>query len=294
MDMQARLDELSARSLEELRLKHELRERAIRVSREVVRTSANAIRAVHRNEPEHAGKLVGEAAALVRETREMLAAHPDLYFTGYTQDAQKEYAEACAVLAFIAGTTLPLPAEIGVETPSYLNGLAEAASELRRYILDALRRDDDSRSEELMRCMDEVYNVLVVMDFPDALTSGLRRTTDQLRGVLERTRGDLTMTMRQRRLERLLQGGSTTCGGPSPPLRLARRPRGPAPSAPPRPARHRRNARGALPSLVRERGTGLREPGQAARSSRAWSVLRAAGAPTPRTNGQARRAGSWS
>lgn len=203
-DMQARLDELSARSLAEFRLKHELRERAIKVSREVVRTSANAIRAVHRNELEQAGELAGEAAALVRETREMLAAHPDLYFTGYTQDAQKEYAEACAVLAFIAGTALPLPGDIGVETPSYLNGLAEAASELRRYILDSLRRDDDSRSEELMRCMDEVYNVLVVMDFPDALTSGLRRTTDQLRGVLERTRGDLTMTMRQRRLERLL------------------------------------------------------------------------------------------
>jgi translin len=91
-----------------------------------------------------------------------------------------------------------------VEVAPYLNGLAEAASELRRYILDSLRRDDDSRSEELMGTMDEVYNQMVTMDFPDALTNGLRRTTDQLRGVLERTRGDLTMTLRQRRLERLL------------------------------------------------------------------------------------------
>ena len=204
---QSRIDEIAARSLDEFRRKHELREQAIRVSREVVRTSANAIRAVHRNELGEARELVTAAGALVRETQRTLDGHPDLYFTGYTQDAQKEYAEACAVLAFIARTELPLPSEIGVETPFYLNGLAEAASELRRYILDSLRRDDDSRAEELMRCMDDVYNVLIVMDFPDALTSGLRRTTDQLRAVLERTRGDLTMTMRQRRLERLLREG---------------------------------------------------------------------------------------
>ncbi len=208
---QARIDEIAARSLDEFRRKHELREQAIKVSREVVRTSANAIRAVHRNELDEARELIAAAGALVRETQQTLEGHADLYFTGYTQDAQKEYAEACAVLAFIARTELPLPADVGVETPSYLNGLAEAASELRRYILDSLRRDDDSRAEELMRYMDDVYNILVVMDFPDALTSGLRRTTDQLRGVLERTRGDLTMTMRQRRLERLLNDRPDAC-----------------------------------------------------------------------------------
>ncbi len=207
-NMQSRIDEIAAISLDEFRRKHERREQAIRVSREVVRTSANAIRAIHRNELNEARELIAAADALVRETQQTLEGHADLYFTGYTQDAQKEYAEACAVLAFIARTELPLPEDIGVETPSYLNGLAEAASELRRYILDSLRRDDDSRAEELMRYMDDVYNILVVMDFPDALTSGLRRTTDQLRGVLERTRGDLTMTMRQRRLERLLNDRS--------------------------------------------------------------------------------------
>ena len=205
---QGRIDEIAAHALDEFRAKHERREQAIKVSREVVRTSANAIRAIHRNELDEARELIAAAGGLVRETQQTLEGHADLYYTGYTQDAQKEYAEACAVLAFIARTELPLPADIGVETPSYLNGLAEAASELRRYILDSLRRDDDSRAEELMRCMDDVYNILVVMDFPDALTSGLRRTTDQLRGVLERTRGDLTMTMRQRRLERLLNDRS--------------------------------------------------------------------------------------
>ncbi|MDA1215418.1 MAG: haloacid dehalogenase [Chloroflexi bacterium] len=184
--------------------KHEVRERAIPLSREVVRNSANAIRSVHRHEMEQAKTLVKAAGDLVAEAKALLHDHPDLYFTGYTQDAQKEYTEASAVYAFIAGTPLPTNTKLGVEVAPYLNGLAEAASELRRYILDSLRRDDDSRSEELMETMDEVYNQMVTMDFPDALTNGLRRTTDQLRGVLERTRGDLTMTLRQRRLERLL------------------------------------------------------------------------------------------
>ena len=203
-DSQALFDDITNSALEQFRAKHSIRERAIQASREVIRTSANAIRAIHRNELERARAQVNEAGAIVAETKALLTQHPDLYFTGYTQDAQKEYAEAHCVYAFIAGEEVPSPQDIGVETASFLNGLAEAASELRRYILDSLRRDDESRSEELMRLMDDVYNVLVVMDFPDALTGGLRRTTDQLRAVLERTRGDLTMTTRQRRLERLL------------------------------------------------------------------------------------------
>ena len=134
----------------------------------------------------------------------MLRDYPDLYFPGYTLDSQKEYTEACAVCAFIAREPLPSPDDLNVATAPYLNGLAEAASEIRRYILDSLRRDDDSRCEEMMGLMDEVSNVMVVMDFPDALTGGQRRTTDALRAVLERTRGDLTLATRQRRLERLL------------------------------------------------------------------------------------------
>lgn len=203
-ESQSRFDDITNSALEQFREKHATRERAIQASREVIRTSANAIRAIHRNEFEKAKEQVDQAGAVVAETKALLVDHADLYFTGYTQDAQKEYSEARCVYSFIAGKDVPTAEDIGVETASFLNGLAEAASELRRYILDSLRRDDDSRSEELMQLMDDVYNVLVVMDFPDALTGGLRRTTDQLRAVLERTRGDLTMTTRQRRLERLL------------------------------------------------------------------------------------------
>ena len=203
-DASSPINDIANKALEVLGEKHQAREQALRISREVVRSSANAIRAVHRNELERAQSLVREAGAQVAEARNLLRDYPDLYFPGYTQDSQKEYTEAGAVYAFIAREPLPGPDDLGVETAPYLNGLAEAASELRRYILDSLRRDDDSRCEELMEQMDEVYNAMVIMDFPDALTGGLRRTTDALRAVLERTRGDLTLAVRQRRLERLL------------------------------------------------------------------------------------------
>ena len=204
-DYADRLNAITADAIDDLNAKHAAREVAIKASREIIRLSANAIRAVHRQEMDDALSLADEAGAKVAEVRDLVRTeHPDLYYTGYTQDAQKEYAEARLTYAFITDTELPSPGDVGVETAPYLNGMAEAASELRRFILDSLRRDDDSRSEELMGKMDDAYNMMVGIDFPDALTGGLRRTTDQLRGVLERTRGDLTMAMRQRRLERML------------------------------------------------------------------------------------------
>ena len=126
--------------------------------------------------------------------------HPDIRHAGFVHDAAKEYAEARMTLAFVRGDPLPAADELGVEVQAYLNGMAEAASELRRYLLDLLRRGRPERGEELLGYMDEVYSLLITIDFPDAMTGGLRRTTDQLRGVLERTRGDLTTSLLQSRL----------------------------------------------------------------------------------------------
>jgi translin len=128
-----------------------------------------------------------------------------IYEAGYVQDALKEYAEASITYAFIAGQPLPSPGDLEIDYPAYLNGLAEAMGELRRAILDLIRRGELVKGEELLGIMDEVYGILVTVDYPDAITRGLRRTTDMVRGVLERTRGDLTMTVRQQRLEATLR-----------------------------------------------------------------------------------------
>ncbi|MBI2169553.1 MAG: haloacid dehalogenase [Actinobacteria bacterium] len=181
--------------------RHEAREVALRVSRKIIQACAASIRAVHREEFADAERLADEAKAHLAEGETAVIDHPDLRYAGYYSDAAKEYAEARITLALVRGDSLPLPEDIGVDVAPYLNGLAEAASELRRRLLDLLRRGDLDESEELLTAMDEVYTRLVTMDYPDAVSGGLRRRTDALRAVLERTRGDVTITALQRRLQ---------------------------------------------------------------------------------------------
>jgi len=186
--------------------KDKAREKALRLSREIIRYSANAIRAVHRQEKLNAEQLLASAQALLKElTDDVLKKNNDLAYAGFVHDAQKELAEASTTLAIVAGKPLPEPEALGVSYPAYLNGLGEAVGELRRYILDSLRRNDLSRCEELLSIMDDIYSVLMTMDFPDGITYGLRRTSDAVRGILERTRGDLTLALRQQELEEKLE-----------------------------------------------------------------------------------------
>jgi translin len=182
------------------------REKALRLSREIIRYSATTIRAVHRQEKVNAEQLLASAQALLKELADdVLKKNNDLAYAGFVHDAQKELAEASCTLAIVSSKPLPEPEALGVSYPAYLNGLGEAVGELRRYILDSLRRNDLSRCEELLSTMDDIYSVLMTMDFPDGITYGLRRTSDAIRGILERTRGDLTLALRQQELEKKLE-----------------------------------------------------------------------------------------
>lgn len=189
---------------EVLEEKNNVREQALRLSRETIRFCANSIRAVHRADWDESSALLAEARSRVVQCRELLADHQDIYFAGYTQDAQKEYAEAECITAIVRSQPLKSPAELGVEAAPYLNGLGEAIGETRRHILDVLRQGDLERAEQLLDIMDECYYALVTFDYPDAVTNGLRRTTDMVRGVAERTRSDVTVTVRQADLEAML------------------------------------------------------------------------------------------
>jgi translin len=179
----------------------EAREKALRSCRRVIRCSADAIRAVHRQEYDKAEQLLDSARELLRESDHDLAGHGRLLHSGFVHDAQKEFAEGFITLALIAEKDLPKPKSLGVSNAAYLDGLGESVGELRRYILDSLRREDFSRCEELLTVMDGIYGILITMDFPELLAHGLRRTTDAIRGIIERTRGDLTVALGQKKLE---------------------------------------------------------------------------------------------
>ena len=196
----SRLETIGSQLLQRLDAQNQLRDRALNEGRHIVRMSANSIRATHRHEFDPAGELLAQAHAVLTSLLQDLEPHPGIRWAGYVQDPMREVSEAAITLALVTGSPLPTPGELGVDDPPYLNALAESASELRRQILDAVRSDDFERGEQLMGRMDEIYAFLVTVDFPDGLTGGLRRTTDALRAVLERTRGDLTITGAQHRL----------------------------------------------------------------------------------------------
>ncbi len=181
------------------------REKVIPSCREVIRVSSQAIRAVHRQEHEKAAEMLAAARGLLDNAEKALAEHEELHASGIVRDAQKEFAEGSALLTLVTGRQFPAPEDLRVDRAAYLNGLGETVGELRRYLLDGMRRGDLSRGEEILQMMDDIYSVLVTMDFPDAITGGLRRTTDMVRGVLERTRSDLTLAIRQEELEKRLQ-----------------------------------------------------------------------------------------
>jgi len=197
--------------------KNSARDGGLAQSRALIRHCANTIRAIHREEwPEAASGLetVREAAAAMLNG---IANHPDIYQSGYVQDALKEVVEAFAIHALVRGEDLPTPESLNVSPEAYLNGLCEAASELRRTILDIIRQDHSDEAERLLDAMDHIYNILMTFDYPDAITGGLRHRVDALRAVLERTRGDLTNSLRQQKLQVALNQLEKRLGVENPP-----------------------------------------------------------------------------
>lgn len=196
-----KLDEIAERIHAAFETRTAARDGALSQARTLTRHCANAIRAIHRDEELLAQQHLSNAAELAAALRSDLVEFPDLYHAGYTQDALKEFAEANLVYALVGDKPLPSPEQLALEPATYLQGLSEAVGELRRRSLDALLKNHPAEAERLLSEMDEIYAVLVTMDYPDGITGGLRRLTDVARAIIERTRGDLTMSLRQSRLE---------------------------------------------------------------------------------------------
>ncbi|HUU07969.1 MAG TPA: haloacid dehalogenase [Dehalococcoidales bacterium] len=199
------LDSIANEIRQSFMAKDGAREKVLPLCREAIRHCGNAIRAVHRQQFDQAIELLMSARQLLDKVEQATAEYPELSSSGLVRDAQKEFAEGSTTLAMITRQPLPTPAELRVDQAAYLNGLGEAVGELRRYLLDSMRRGDLSRGEELLTMMDDIYNTLFAMDFPDAITGGLRHTTDSIRGIMERTRSDLTLAISQKDLEEKLK-----------------------------------------------------------------------------------------
>lgn len=199
-----KLESIAERIRESFEQRTTAREAALAQARTLTRHCANAIQAIHRNDKNVALENLTKAQLIAENLKEKLNNFPDIYYAGYTQDALKEFAEANIVFGIIDDSKLPTPEDLGLEYATYLKGLAETVGELRRHILDILRTGRCHEAEQLLNMMDEIYAVLITMDYPEAITGGLRRWTDIARSLIERTRGDLTLSIRQEQLEKSL------------------------------------------------------------------------------------------
>jgi translin len=202
--MNDRLDTIADQIRASFKNKDAVREKVLPLSREAIRYCSQAIRSLHRQEFDHARELLDNARRNIDSAQTHSANCEEFGLGIHIRDAQKEYAEGCITLAVVTAVEIPDPATLRVADSAYVNGMAEAVGELRRYLLDSMRRGDLSRGNELLATMDEIYSMLVTMDFPDAVTGSLRRTTDMVRGVLEKTRSDLALVVTQEKLRRRL------------------------------------------------------------------------------------------
>jgi len=210
-----KLENIADRIRQNFDVRTSKRDEALRQARQLTRACSLSIRAVHRDDKEAMEANLAEAQTLADKLRDELKDHPELFFAGYTQDSLKEFVEANVTCALIQNQPLQTPEELGVQDATYLNGLAEVVGELRRRTLDILRSGYSQEAERLLGHMDEIYSVLVTIDYPDAITNGLRRQTDLARGIIEKTRGDVTFSLRGENLaEAIRKLSSQLNGGP--------------------------------------------------------------------------------
>ena len=181
------------------------REHSLGISRRIIRNSGDAIKAIHREEWDRADELVRETGDLVKQVNDLLSDKPDIYYSGYVGNAQTEYAEVSVLSAVLRDTTIPTPHELGIDDAAYLNGIGDVVGELRRHILDLIRKGRPAEGEKYLDVMDEFYTEMMSIDYPDAITHGLRKKTDVARSLIERTRGDLTNALQVKDLKNAME-----------------------------------------------------------------------------------------
>jgi len=208
-----KLEDIADRIRQNFDIRTAKRDEALKLARQLTRACSLSIRAVHRDDKEAMETNLAEAQSLADNLRNELKGYPDLFYAGYTQDSLKEFVEANVTCALIQNQALQTPEQLGVEDATYLNGLAEVIGELRRRTLDILRSGYSQESERLLGHMDEIYSVLVTIDYPDAITNGLRRQTDLVRGIIEKTRGDVTFSFRSHQLTKAISDLSAQLNG---------------------------------------------------------------------------------
>ncbi|MCK5414402.1 MAG: haloacid dehalogenase [Thermoplasmata archaeon] len=186
------LDEIAADLEAYLDEKDRVREDMLRRSREILKLSARTIAAMHR------GAFVdGDVLRIndmAKELKKDLQDHKDIWHSGALENALQEAAEAAIVHSMLKGERLPHPDDLSVTIPAYLLGLCDSVGELRRFTLTALKDGRNEDAERNLVSMDRIYETVSQYHYPKAIVP-VKVKQDQIRGIIERTRGDVAMAI---------------------------------------------------------------------------------------------------
>jgi len=199
------LEEISAKIRENFEAKDSVREDGLKISREIVRECRTATFALHGQDFEKANNSIEAAGKALEKLEILFKGYADIYYAGYVEHAQQEYSEVSVLRSLLKkegeSKNLPSPDDLRVEYAAYLNGLGDVVGELRRHVLDLIRRDSFEKAEVFLGIMENIHAILMDFDYPDAITKGLRRKTDVSRALIEKTRGDVVNAISQKKLE---------------------------------------------------------------------------------------------
>lgn len=196
------LDNIAKKIEKKLDDKEKLRETAIKQCRDIIRTCRKAISGIHGCK--NVDKELNEGLKIVIEVKKSLSDYPDLAKAGYIENASQELVEASCLLSILQGKPLPTPEELNVSYSSFLLGLGDVVGELRRTILDRLKKGDIEKADEIFEIMETIYNILMRFDYPSALVP-IKKKQDIARQLIERTRGEMLMTNKNWALEKKLE-----------------------------------------------------------------------------------------
>ena len=171
---------------------NDIREQSLTTSREIVRECSKSIRNIHRNDEVSAKEHIENARKKLENLKSITSDVSEISYAGYVLDAEREFVEAVMFYTFeVSGYIEPFN-NFNVHPSSYIQGIGDTIGEWRRKALDHLRNLDIKKAETYLAIMEEGMGTLNELDYPDALTGGLRRYADNARSIIERTRSDIT------------------------------------------------------------------------------------------------------
>ncbi len=193
------LEEIGKEIEEVLDEKDSVREIAIKSSREIIRIASRVITKLHRRENE-----IEEIRRIKEEVWHLrsllLNEYPDLFYSGFVQNALQEYVEALLLEAIINKKDIPSPKELYVNPSAYLMGCGDVVGELRREVLESLRVGNFNQAESYLQLMEEFYEMLMRFNYPSGLVP-IKQKQDVARALVEKTRGEITIAAMNRNLE---------------------------------------------------------------------------------------------